>query len=109
GIHHRQSLPYAVRALVRSLPRPEQRGAGHRLLHSCAARLRGRVATLQDYRQRLAQELGVVRRELLARPSRPVLWLLFVFVCFEFCGMLWDQPGYYGWENDGAAPRGFFG
>ncbi len=67
------------------------------------------MATLQDYRQRLAQELGLVRRELLARPSRPVLWLLFVFVCFEFCGMLWDQPGYYGWENDGAAPRGFFG
>lgn len=29
------------------------------------------------------------------------------FVAFELLGVLWDQPGFYGWENDGAAPRDF--
>lgn len=34
--------------------------------------------------------------------------LLIGFVVFELLWVGWDQPGFYGWENDGAAPRGFF-
>src|SRR6476620_3101171 len=35
-------------------------------------------------------------------------WLL-AFAALQLFALLWDQPGYYGWENDGVAPRGLFG
>jgi hypothetical protein len=35
--------------------------------------------------------------------------VLLAFSLFQLAAMLWDQPGFYGWENDGAAPRDFFG
>ena len=31
------------------------------------------------------------------------------FGVLQLIAMTWDMPGSYGWENDGAAPRDFFG
>lgn len=35
-------------------------------------------------------------------------WLI-AFAALQMVALCWDQPGYYGWENDGVAPRGLFG
>jgi hypothetical protein len=57
------------------------------------ARLRGALSQiLHDGRQELCQLWDfdpVVRRQLL------------VFLAFQVVNMLWDEPGVYGWENDG--------
>jgi hypothetical protein len=35
-------------------------------------------------------------------------WLL-AFGVLQLLALFWDQPGYYGWENDGVAPRSLLG
>lgn len=63
--------------------------------------------------------LGLAARALAARlraelealwSADPALqrWLL-AFAALQLLALFWDQPGYYGWENDGLAPRGLFG
>jgi hypothetical protein len=58
----------------------------------------------------LRAKLARLRAELAALwRADPALqrWLL-AFAVLQLCALLWDQPGYYGWENDGVAPRGLF-
>jgi len=63
------------------------------------ARLRGALcAPLRNGREelrRLWQQDPILRCQLL------------LFLSFQVVNMFWDQPGVYGWENDGAAPRAF--
>src|SRR6186713_2756775 len=56
-----------------------------------------------------SQGAAACRAELreLWRGDPRVVRLLIAFWVFEAAGMLWDLPGAYGWENDGAAPRDF--
>jgi len=35
--------------------------------------------------------------------------LVVLFAIFSWLASWWDQPSAYGWENDGVAPRDFFG
>ena len=57
---------------------------------------------------RFARGLARDCRQLVSS-TEPFVWrLLLCFVLFELLLVGWDQPGFYGWENDGAAPRGFF-
>ncbi len=57
---------------------------------------------------RFARGLAQDSRQLVSS-TEPFIWrLLICFVVFELLLIGWDQPGFYGWENDGAAPRGFF-
>ncbi len=41
--------------------------------------------------------------------DRTVGWIVLVFVLSQLIAVGWDLPGSYGWENDGIAPRDFFG
>jgi hypothetical protein len=41
--------------------------------------------------------------------DRVLLRLLGAFTVAQVVAMFWDQPSSYGWENDGVAPRDFFG
>jgi len=49
----------------------------------------------------------VIRRILREDPA--VGWIIVAFVLSQSIAMGWDLPGAYGWENDGTAPRDFFG
>ncbi len=48
-------------------------------------------------------------RDVVASAEPGIRWIVFAFALFELLGLFWDQPGFYGWENDGAAPRDFLG
>jgi len=63
-----------------------------------------RLVRARAFAARLRVELQVLWR------ADPALqrWLL-AFAALQLFALLWDQPGYYGWENDGVAPRGLFG
>jgi hypothetical protein len=38
-----------------------------------------------------------------------LLWPITLFIILQLAMIGWDLPTAYGWENDGAAPRDFFG
>lgn len=43
------------------------------------------------------------------REDQVVGWIIVAFAISQLLAMGWDLPGSYGWENDGIAPRDFFG
>lgn len=43
------------------------------------------------------------------REDRAIGWILLVFALTQLALIGWDLPSSYGWENDGVAPRDFFG
>jgi len=45
----------------------------------------------------------------LSHGDRALVRIVWVFASVQLVAMLWDMPGSYGWENDGAAPRDLFG
>jgi hypothetical protein len=45
----------------------------------------------------------------LVREDKLVAAFVLAFVVFQLFGLMWDLPGTFGWENDGVAPRDFFG
>jgi len=49
----------------------------------------------------------VIRR--VVREDSVVGWIIVAFALSQIVAMGWDLPGAYGWENDGTAPRDFFG
>jgi hypothetical protein len=49
----------------------------------------------------------VIRR--IVREDPVVVLVIFAFALSQIFAMGWDLPGAYGWENDGTAPRDFFG
>ena len=58
-------------------------------------------------RSALAASLKSEVRDLVESTKGPPRWILTAFVLLQLTGVLWDQPGFYGWENDGVAPRDF--